>query len=498
MTLNDLLEGHSLPFTVPDCQLTGLSSDSRTIRPGDLFVATSDSYVDDAIRRGAVAVLKDGGVGVESRQGIPVISMTLSPDNIARTAARFHDWPTQHMRIIGVTGTSGKTSCTQFLASAFRQLSEPCGVVGTLGFGTDETLQPFGLTTPDAVTLQSMFAQFLKQGVKRATMEVSSHALHQQRVAGIPFSVGVFTNLSRDHLDYHGDMATYGAEKKKLFLQSALAVINANDEFGRSLLPMPRTFIACGTDRIAGPFLESLPADRRLIARHIRSVDGQFSADVATPWGSGTLSVPLPGFFNFENALLVLATLCAEGVAFDKAIACIESLKPVPGRMQIFGGQGRPWVIVDYAHKPDALRKVLASLREQYQGGRLYCVFGCGGDRDQGKRPVMGEIATRFADRVILTDDNPRYEDPAIIIEDIRRGIPEGVSVTVIHDRYEAIKKAIYSALPGECILVAGKGAETTQTTGDRVVPFSDAAVVSSLLQEYAATRTSVQTKKTD
>jgi len=462
--------------------LQGLSMDSRQVTAGDLFLARSDQYIDEAIERGAAMVLTSGGGLPSVHQGVPVIPVDLSPYNIAEIAARFNDCPAKKMQIIGVTGTSGKTSCTQFLAGALRSRGLSCGVIGTLGAGWGESLQSTGLTTPDAVTLQRLLADFLKHDVKYTAMEVSSHALHQGRVEGIPFSVGVFTNLSRDHLDYHSTMAAYGAQKKKLFQQSEVAVVNVNDAFGRACLPLPGRYIACGTDRYAGEFLQTQPKDCQVMAADIRTEEAHFSADVRTPWGSGHLHVPLPGFFNFENALLVLSTLCVLNTPFNEALDCIAALKPVPGRMQIFGGAGLPHVVVDYAHKPDALLKVLESLRAQCSG-RLTVVFGCGGERDAGKRPQMGDIAERYTDRVILTDDNARYEDPAAIIADILHGMKNPLKATVLHDRRAAIADALKNAEPEDYILVAGKGAEETQTAQGVSRAFNDAAVVCELLK---------------
>ena len=484
MKLIDLLEGVILPGDpVPDVVVTGVSLDSRKVVPGDLFLATNDRYLDEAVQRGARAILYGGDTPLPALfHGVPVLSATLLPDKVAQVAARFQGYPAHHMQLVGVTGTSGKTSCTQFLAEALRHLALPCGVIGTLGTGWDGTLQSSPLTTPDAVTLHATLAQFLAHGVPRATMEVSSHALHQGRVAGIPFAVGIFTNLSRDHLDYHPDMAAYGAEKKKLFAQSAVSVINANDPFGRSCLPLLRPYVACGTDQVAGPFLQTLPASSRVMASHVQLIEGRFFADIESPWGAGRLCLALPGYFNVENALLVLAALCLLEVPFDQALASLATLTPVPGRMQQFGGSGLPQVIVDYAHKPDALQKVLATLRAQCTG-KLYCVFGCGGGRDTGKRVLMGEVAGRYADHVIVTDDNPRDEAPEKIVADILPGVPAATPVTVEHDRYQAIALALRLAGPDDVVLVAGKGAETMQYRLGQAVPFSDVQVVETLLQ---------------
>jgi len=393
---------------------------------------------------------------------------------VGQLAAHFYDYPLQSLRVLGVTGTSGKTSCTHFLAQILQELHIPCGLIGTLGSGFYGALGEAGLTTPDAISLQKIAKQLYDGGAKALAMEVSSHSIAQERIQAITFELGIFTNLSQDHLDYHGDMATYASVKYQFLAEAATkqVVINVEDAYGQKWLPdlaAIKTVYAYST-RPPSEFqahIHYVYADSVLL-----SAQG-VQARVHTPWGESDLFLPLLGQFNLSNALAVLTALCVYGLPFDAVIKQLAQLKAVPGRMQAIHQQNKPVVIVDYAHKPDALEKVLSTLRS-LTSGKLFCVFGCGGERDRGKRPLMAKIAEELADQVIVTNDNPRHENPEVIAAEIAQGFrfPERVCVEL--DRSKAIEKSIQWAAAGDCILIAGKGAEHYQQIGDEKFPFDD------------------------
>lgn len=461
-----------------DVKITGLALDSRLVKPGDLFFAYQGSklngnrFISDALKKGAVAVLTDDDQKMEDIHA-PIIFISHLPKKIGEIAGRFFNNPSKKMKMIGITGTNGKTSCSHFIAAALDQLAMPCGVIGTLGNGMYGDIKPTSLTTPDVITLQETLQELLEEGAKAVSMEVSSHSLDQCRVNGIKYEIAVFTNLTRDHLDYHETMENYGAAKRKLFTEarSKFAVINADDEFGKELiesLSHQRIFAYSVNKNI------SLPGTVPLIVAESIHLDADgISARVSTPWGEGNLRAPLLGQFNLSNLLAVVGVLCLLRIPLPLALNCLSLLKPVPGRMQTLGGGNQPLVVVDYAHTPDALEKVLITLR-QHCKGKLYCLFGCGGDRDPGKRPLMAKIAEHYADVVMVTDDNPRTENPTKIINDIMEGFAEPKKIIVQHDRSKAIKDIIQSASAGDCVLVAGKGAETYQQIGNEKFEFSD------------------------
>jgi len=377
------------------------------------------------------------------------------------------------LRVLGVTGTNGKTSVTQLLARALEDDGR-CGVLGTLGYGFPGELHAASHTTPDAILAQRWLDDLQAAGAQAVAMEVSSHALHQHRVAGIAFDTAVFTNLTRDHLDYHGSMAAYGEAKARLFHTPGLrlAVVNVDDAFGRELLHTLEgpTAVACGETAGAGD------ARHYLRVEHVDAGRHGLHLRYASSWGGGEFTAPLFGRLNAENLALVAAVLLAWDVAPVEVAARLARLAPIPGRMEpIEDASGRPLVVVDYAHTPDALAKVLESLRP-HTAAELVCVFGCGGERDPGKRPLMGELAERLADRVVLTDDNPRGEDGQAIIDDILAGCREPARVTVLRDRAEAIRHAVRGAGAGDLVVIAGKGHEDHQQIGERRLPFSDTA----------------------
>ena len=451
-------------------EITGLTLDSRKVAPGVLFLAMPGQrhdgrqHITQAVAAGAAAVAYEAGDGFTCDAGVPTLPVAQLATELSAIAARFYGQPADSLGLIGITGTNGKTSVSQMLAQALDRLGQPCGVIGTLGSGLPGALLDHGMTTPDALAVQQQLASLRDQGAQRVSMEVSSHALQQGRVAALQFDVGVFTNLSRDHLDYHGDMASYGAAKARLFAQSRVAVINLDDYFGRQLAdqcPVPVTRYS----------LSDSTAD--LYCSDIRFDAEGIKARLHTPVGSIDLRSPLLGTFNLSNLLAVAGTLLALEISLEQLAGLIGELLPPDGRMQRLGGNGQPLVVIDYAHTPDALEKALAALRA-HVAGRLVCVFGCGGDRDRGKRPLMGRIAEQGADQVVVTDDNPRTEPSVAIIEEIRAGIEQPQRVTVIANRAEAISQTIARAEPGDVILLAGKGHETYQEIHGVRHPFSD------------------------
>jgi UDP-N-acetylmuramoyl-L-alanyl-D-glutamate--2,6-diaminopimelate ligase len=469
-----------------DREIGGLALDSRLVKRGDLFFACRGTqqdgraFIADAIDNGAAAVLTDeSGWAAALAQNVPVIPLPNLGQYVSLLAATFYGNPAASLKIVGVTGTTGKTSCTYFIAAALAQLNIPCGIIGSLGAGVFGNIVPGQLTTPDAITLQAIFARFVRQKIKIVAMEVSSHSIEQGRINAIPFTLAIFTNLSRDHLDYHGDMETYGAVKKRLLDSPNVpaVVINADDDFGNKIIPAlhdQKTVYAYSVHST----VSSVPL---IAARNIQLDGNGIQAEITSPWGKGNATTKLMGEFNLSNLLAVLASLCFLDIKFTDALQSLAALQSVPGRMQIFSEAGQPVVIVDFAHKPDALEKVLQTLRKHCHG-KLYCIFGCGGERDKGKRPLMAKIAEQLSDYVIVTDDNPRHEDPAEIVVDIMRGFSSPEKVTVQHDRTKAIQDVIQSAAAGDCILVAGKGAETYQLRGDTKIPLDDAEIVKQFL----------------
>lgn len=454
--------------------VSGLSLDSREVKPGEAFLALRGAHLDgaafasEALARGARVVLADAAACVTPAQD--VVAVAHLRERVSEIAGRFYGDPSQQLMLLGVTGTNGKTTCTQLLARALQSLGRPCGVIGTLGWGFPGQLVATQHTTPDAVSIQRMLAGLYRDGARAAALEVSSHALEQGRVRALRFRTAVFTNLSHDHLDYHGTLENYGAAKRLLFSQSGLqhAVVNVDDGWGRHLLQtLPATVHGIGYALDA--------ADAPLRATRVSAQPQGMRAEIHSPWGAGSLRLPLLGRFNLYNALAVLGTLCVNGVPLADALSALERAVPVAGRMEQIVAAGAPLVVVDYAHTPDALEQTLRALRD-HADGRLWCVFGCGGDRDRAKRPLMGRIAWEHADEVLITSDNPRSEDPLAIIDAIATGIP-AASVRREADRGAAIREAIARAAPGDCVLIAGKGHEQFQERDGLRVPCSDAAI---------------------
>ncbi|HET8729914.1 MAG TPA: UDP-N-acetylmuramoyl-L-alanyl-D-glutamate--2,6-diaminopimelate ligase [Moraxellaceae bacterium] len=462
--------------------------DSRAVHSGVLFVAlrgiTRDArdLIPDAIRAGAAAVFAEqGDAWLDSTviDGVPVIVVPHLAQELGGIASRFYGEPSQHLDVLAVTGTNGKTSVANLAAGALVQLGRHAGVLGTLGNGLFGHLEKSTHTTLDALLLQDMLARFVDRGADSVALEASSHGLVQGRLNGTAIDVAIFTNLTRDHLDYHGNMDSYAAAKSLLFRWPTLkaAVINVDDAAGARYA----ADIAPGVRLLR--YSQQAATDADIRALSVKPTLAGLAIQVATPEGECALEVPLLGRFNVSNLLAVLGGLMALGLPLADVAAALRQARPVPGRMEAFHGK-HPTVVVDYAHTPDALEKVLSSLREHAQG-HLVCVFGCGGDRDAGKRPEMGAIASRLADHVVVTSDNPRSEDPAVIIAQIMEGAGKGAHVEA--DRRVAIRKAILAAGQNDIVLVAGKGHEDYQEIAGVRHPFSDVHEVRSAVAQWRA-----------
>ncbi|GAB3262003.1 Mur ligase family protein [Chitinimonas naiadis] len=463
-----------------------LVADSRKLQAGDVFLASrgvnSDGrdHIAAAIAAGAAAVLWDtsdttaGAFKWSAAWTVPNLGIPELGAQAGLIAAHLGGKPSHDMLCVGVTGTNGKTSCTHWLAQAFALLGGKPALIGTLGYGFLDALTEASHTTPDTLQLHGLIAGYRQAGASHLAMEVSSHALEQARAHGVEFDIAVFTNLTRDHLDYHGTMAAYGAAKQKLLEWDGLkaAVINADDPFGAELLAKLPKALTLGYGLDAG----------ELRAVHVETSLAGLKLQIESPWGKAELNSTLLGRFNAYNLLACLGVLLKAGVALDQAVAVLGQIESAKGRMQRLGGGEQPLVVIDYAHTPDALEKALTTLRDVMpKRRRLYCIFGCGGDRDRGKRPEMGRIACTLSNTIIITNDNPRTEDPKRIIRDILEGV-DGADAehqqhgdySVQSDRAEAIRSAIELAEPGDVILIAGKGHEEYQDMNGVKTPFSD------------------------
>lgn len=462
------------PHASSDLMIRELTLDSRNVRGGDLFLAVPGANFDgrdhiaDALKRGAAAVAYE----VEGAKVLPITDVPLIPvkglaAQLSDIAGRFYGDPSRSLNLVGVTGTNGKTSVTQLVAQALDLLGQHCGIVGTLGTGFYGSLQSGRHTTPDPIAVQATLTDLKKAGARAVAMEVSSHGLDQGRATALAFDVAVLTNLSRDHLDYHGTMQAYGEAKAKLFAWSELRcrVINIDDEFGRTLAAEKRE------SRLITYSLEDSSA--YLYCRDAQFGDEGVRATLVTPQGQHLLRSSLLGRFNLSNVLAAVGALLGLDYALDEILKVLPQLEGPVGRMQRLGGGAKPLVVVDYAHTPDALEKVLTALRPHAKG-RLLCLFGCGGDRDRGKRPLMAEVVERLADGVLVTDDNPRSEVPAKIFDDIREGFSAAQNVRFVEGRGQAIAEIIASASANDVIVLAGKGHEDYQEINGQRQPFSD------------------------
>ncbi|MCX7556485.1 UDP-N-acetylmuramoyl-L-alanyl-D-glutamate--2,6-diaminopimelate ligase [Xanthomonadaceae bacterium JHOS43] len=479
--LDRLLEGIA---TAPPLALQGLALDSRKVVPGGVFVALPGrtahglEFAAEAQRRGAAAILFEPPVPGDIDLPAVALPVPTLREHLGEIADRYFGSPSSALRMVGVTGTNGKTSIVQLLVQALSQAGSCAGSIGTLGVGLNGALSEGERTTPDVIAVHAALAALRSEGAEDVAMEVSSHALDQGRVDAVRFRVAVFTNLTRDHLDYHGDMASYGAAKARLFGWPGLkaAVVNLDDAFGADLMArLPPGVDAIGVSSRGAGTARLRAEDIALSAAGLafELVDGPVRERVQSR---------LLGRFNIDNLLAVAGVLLAFGWPLKRICTALAVLEPVPGRMTRLGGEaGRPLLVVDYAHTPDALEQALSSLRA-HTAGRLICVFGCGGERDAGKRPQMGSIAERLADMVIVTDDNPRGEDGHAIVSDICRGFARPDAVIVMRDRADAIAQAIRLAGAEDTVLIAGKGHESYQESRGVRYPFDDQAIAARVL----------------
>ncbi|EKD77997.1 MAG: hypothetical protein ACD_42C00091G0001, partial [uncultured bacterium] len=468
-------------LTIPAIEIAYVTNNSRDVVKNTLFLAypgeraDGRKYIVDAITKGAVAIAYEPSDDfVLPQTSIPCIAVTHLKIKQSEIAARFYDFPSQQISVIGVTGTNGKTSVTHFIAQA---MSVSCGMIGTLGYGFFPQLKKLTNTTPDGLQLQKIFAELLLQGAKTIAMEVSSHALAQQRVNDVLFHTAVFTNLTQDHLDYHHTMENYRDTKALLFQKPNLqnAVINIDDDAGKYFVEALQKPSGSAGVNVITYALHDNHADISVLK--CTPTQYGFDINIKTPWGDGELHLPLIGEFNISNALATIGVLGILKMPFNKIIQSLSQLKTVNGRMQLFQAKNSVHTVVDYAHTPDALEKTLCSIRSHCTG-KLWCVFGCGGDRDKTKRPTMGLIADNIADHIIITSDNARSEDPTQIAQDILSGVKNKNKCEIELDRVKAIEKAIHLAQKNDWVLIAGKGHETEQIIGNQVMHHSDVECV--------------------
>ena len=462
---------------IPECEILGLHNDSRQVKQGFLFIAypghATDGrlFIAQAIRAGATALAyepENWPCAYQLPSELPTISLPGLATKLAGIASRFYGEPTKRLTVTGVTGTNGKTTIAYQLAQAHNLLGERSAYIGTIGQGEVMDLQPMVNTTPDALFLQQLMHHYAQNSLKQVCMEVSSHALCQQRVDQIDFQQAIFTNLSHEHLDYHENMEAYAAAKAMLFAKPGLrwAIINQDDCYSQFIRSQSKAeqILSYGVKEKADVYV--LRWDVSLAGTHLL---------LDSPWGQHELVLNALGFFNIYNALAVFSSLVAYGYPVEQVVPVMAKLQPAPGRMEIVTQE--PYTIVDYAHSPDALENVLSTL-QQVKKGRILVVFGCGGDRDKTKRPMMGKIASQYADIAIITSDNPRTEDPLAIIRAIEAGICSKATNYTIPDREQAIAKALSLANKEDIILVAGKGHEDYQQIGNVRHAFSDQAVI--------------------
>ena len=495
-SLESLVRGFSMETLSSTISVSGITIDSRSVKEGDCFVALKGTqtdgahYIEQAIAAGAAAVLVDAQSELsvdQSRLSVPVIGINQLSSRLSEIAGRFYGNPSHDMAVVAFTGTNGKTTCSLLYAQLLAKAAllgerQKSAYIGTTGYGVAESQsqslnasdQPFKtkrsgdvqLTTPDAVSVQRIIAELAMSGTQSVALEASSHSLVQCRLQSIEIDIAVFTNLSRDHLDYHPDLKSYAAAKARLFELPSVqtAIINLDDPVGVEIAANLQPEMQ----------LITFSLDNQVADIHCRQMDLDASgirAQLVTPWGEGEITSSLIGGFNLSNLLAVIAAACTRGVTLENCLQLLPELQTAPGRMQSMSANAEPQVIIDYAHTPDALEKALQAIKP-YCLGQLWLVFGCGGNRDKGKRIEMGKIANQFADRIIVTNDNPRFEQPEQIAEQILQGIDGDVTVEL--DRRRAISTSILQAESQDIILIAGKGHEDYQIIGDTRLPFSD------------------------
>lgn len=486
----------------PDIRIEGLTLDSRMVSPRVAFVAVQGHQLDgrdfipQAISLGARVILtqtddSQAHGALEMRGGTVIVHLFDLPAMVSSLAAAFYDYPATKLSTVAVTGTNGKTSVVQLLSQLKSLLGSRSAAIGTLGSGvydgtsTQWVPSPADNTTPDAIYMQNVLADFVLQKVRQVAFEASSHAIVQGRLSQVNTDIAVFTNLSRDHLDYHHTMANYAAAKRALLRQPGLqaVVLNADDKESQNWLkacPQPvepvMTGLSAGID---------LSAHRHCLATNVQYHQSGIQFRLQTSWGTTVVRAPLLGEFNVRNLLSAIAVLLVQGERFDDVVNVLPMVQPVAGRMEVFEFAQQANVVVDYAHTPDALSQVLTSARA-HTNGQLWCVFGCGGDRDRGKRPLMGEAAEQHADHLVITTDNSRSEAPEAIAEDIRAGLVNPASAISEPDREQAIRYCLAKAQPQDLIIVAGKGHEDYQIIGDQKTDYNERAVIARLQKEYS------------
>ncbi len=498
VSLHTLLEGLVDPAVlspVANIEVTGITQDSRQVMDNDMFIAVRGSethglnFATDAVHSGVSVVLWDDADNADAdldaiTGDVVCIQVDQLQQHIGEIAARFYNFPSDGIQLVGVTGTDGKTSVSHYLAQCLDSESSPCGVLGTLGNGLVHDLKPTGLTTADAVQVQHSLASLVDEGATAAVMEVSSHGLDQGRVNAVKFDTAIFTNLSQDHLDYHQTMDAYFDAKVRLFAVDGLksAVINLDDPFGKELARQNKDRLnvwGYSTNSDVDDLHEY--ADFIVHTKSITATPRGFKLSLVTPKGVGHVELALLGQFNVSNALAVLTALLVDNIEFDEALKRLQKITPVAGRMELIEASNKPTVIVDYAHTPHGLASACQAVKQHFDG-ELWCVFGCGGDRDREKRPRMAQSAERYADHVIVTSDNPRHEDPQKIVNEILNGFTNTKAVASIIDRRDAINKTIQQASTNDVILLAGKGHESYQIIGNTYVDFDDRLVARTLL----------------
>ncbi|CEG56428.1 UDP-N-acetylmuramoyl-L-alanyl-D-glutamate--2,6-diaminopimelate ligase [Legionella fallonii] len=467
-----------------DCVITDVKNDSRQIKPGDLFIAYPGAaadgrlFIEKAVSLGAAAVAYEPDNFPPScilPSSVPCVAIPHLAEQLADIAKRFYDNPSQSLTVTGVTGTNGKTTIAYQLAQAHHLLGQGAAYIGTIGQGDVNQLKPLDNTTPDALCLQKLLHQYKQQAIKQVCMEVSSHALSQHRVDAIEFKQAIFTNLTLDHLDYHHTMEAYGAAKALLFATPSLewAIINQDDHY--------QQLMSEAVNPLAKKITYGMHQECDVKAINWRIDINGTDIEVRSPWGNHQVHIKALGEFNIYNSLAIFTSLMASGYPADKVIEVMAQLKAAPGRMEIVTNS--PYVLVDYAHTPDALENVLVTLN-QLKKGHLWVVFGCGGDRDKTKRPIMGKAASLHADKVVITSDNPRSENPESIVNEIADGIANSVDVVKLVNREDAIAHALNKASKEDIILIAGKGHEAYQQIGTIKHAFSDQDVVRKLMQK--------------
>lgn len=499
VALDFLLEGFIDDSLVEQCRnltVNALVQDNRKARAGNLFIAHQGYnthgllYAQDAVAKGVSVVLWDGDL--ENRDEIldSISNKVLCihcenlKDKVGEIASRYYEQPSLSLNTIGVTGTDGKTSIAHFLAQCLDAYDVHCGVLGTLGNGFINDLHPTGLTTADALLVQKTLAEIQQAGAKHVVMEVSSHGLVQGRVNGVAFTTAVLSNIAADHLDYHGTMENYAAAKRRLFYTPGLgaAVINLDDEFGRSLAKEVRDHVCVwgySLNKDVSAYKDI--ADYFVNVQEIKPFERGYHLSVSTPKGEACFDLPLLGRFNVSNGLAVLSTLLVSQFSLEHAVDSLSAVHSVDGRVEIIYQPGKPVVVVDYAHTEQGLAAVCSSMREHFTGA-IWCVFGCGGDRDRSKRPLMAQAVEKYADKIIVTTDNPRHEDPQDIVDQVVAGFSSLDNVEVILDRRTAIDIVIANAQSGDVVLLAGKGHETSQIVGDVHIAFDDRRVAREFL----------------